>query len=95
MRGRPEHTPAEAAVLLGVLAALGVLACLSIGQAGTATAVYVAVTAVMWLSGRLALAVVSVLAKTGEQVAAEGPAHGRVLNLTSRKQQRPCGATAP
>jgi two-component system sensor histidine kinase DesK len=62
MRGRPEHTPAQAAVLLGVLVGLGLLACLAIGQAGMATAVYVAVTAVMWLPGRLALAVVSVLA---------------------------------
>jgi two-component system sensor histidine kinase DesK len=61
MRGRPEHVPTQA-VLLGVLVVLGLVACLSVGQEGTATAVYVAVTAVRWLPGRLAVALVGVLA---------------------------------
>jgi two-component system, NarL family, sensor histidine kinase DesK len=60
--GSFDETPGQAALLLGLLVALGLVACASLGQAGTATAVYVAVTAVMWLPGRVALAVVTALA---------------------------------
>ncbi|MDX6301983.1 MAG: two-component system, NarL family, sensor histidine kinase DesK [Nocardioidaceae bacterium] len=58
-RGEGATTPAQAGTLLAALAALGVLACVAIGQDGTATAVYLAVTAVMWLPGRPALAFVT------------------------------------
>ncbi len=66
MRGLPGHTPAQAGALLAVMAALGLVVCVAIGQAGTATAVYVGVTAVMWLPGRAALAVVAVLAAASD-----------------------------
>jgi two-component system sensor histidine kinase DesK len=62
LQGTLNPTRAQAALLLAVLAALGLLACLAVGQAGMATAVYVAVTAVMWLPGRLALAVATGIA---------------------------------
>src|SRR3954451_7125886 len=62
LQGTLNRTPSQAGLLLAVLAGLGLLACLAVGQAGMATAVYVAVTAVMWLPGRLALAVVTVIA---------------------------------
>jgi two-component system sensor histidine kinase DesK len=59
---RSEGSLRESLVFLGALVALGVVACVTLGQPGTATAVYVAVTAVMWLPGPGALATVTVLA---------------------------------
>ena len=61
MRNDPEHTSAQALVLLAGLSALGAVACVCLGQAAMACAVYVAVTSVMWLPGRLALATVCAL----------------------------------
>ena len=62
MRGDQLRTPVEAAVLLAAMFALAVVATVCIGQSGTATLVYVAVTSVMWLPGQAALALVTVLA---------------------------------
>jgi two-component system sensor histidine kinase DesK len=62
IRGDAVRSPVEAATLLGGLLGLAVLACLTVGQAATAALVYVAVTSVMWLSGRAALVVVTLLA---------------------------------
>jgi two-component system sensor histidine kinase DesK len=59
---RWERSLRQALLFLGAMVALGVLACVTLGQSGTATAVYVAVTAVMWLPGPGALATVTVLA---------------------------------
>ncbi len=68
LHGDMDSTPQQAAVLLGALLTLAVVVSSAIGQSGTATLVYIAVTAVMWLSGRLALAAVTVLA-VGSDVA--------------------------
>jgi two-component system sensor histidine kinase DesK len=62
MRGEPDHGSTQAALFLGVMTALSVVVCLAIGQSGTATAVYIAVSVVMWLPGRVALGVVTVIA---------------------------------
>jgi two-component system, NarL family, sensor histidine kinase DesK len=62
MRGGPDHDTTPAALFLGLMSALSVVACLTIGQSGTATAVYVAVAVVMWLPGRVALGVVAAIA---------------------------------
>ncbi|MEP7090721.1 MAG: hypothetical protein ABI776_11505, partial [Nocardioidaceae bacterium] len=62
MRGDQVHTPVQAAALLAALTVLGAMTSALVGQSGTATVVYVAVTAVMWLPGSSALAVVTVLA---------------------------------
>ncbi len=49
-RFRIPVTPARAALIIGLEIALGVVMCVTIGQAGTAAAVYVAVTCVICLS---------------------------------------------
>jgi two-component system sensor histidine kinase DesK len=50
--------------IVGVQIALGVVVCLTVGQAGTATAVYVAVVSVICLPARLAAVVVALVAGT-------------------------------
>ena len=62
LRSAPESTPAQAVLFLGAMVGLGVVVSLAIGQGGMATTVYVAVAAVMWLPGQVALAVVTVIA---------------------------------
>jgi len=81
-RGEGQPTAAQAGLLLVALTALGVLACLTVGQAGTATAVYLAVTAVMWLPGRAALAVVTGLVLLTELCARTVPGWQRDGSLT-------------
>jgi two-component system sensor histidine kinase DesK len=57
----PVPTRAQALAVVGCLVALGLVLCLAVGQAGMSCGVYVAVTAVIWLPGRLALGCVTVL----------------------------------
>jgi two-component system sensor histidine kinase DesK len=59
---QPSPSLAQAALLLTTLSGLGLVTCLSVGQSGMASVVYVAVASVMWLPGRAALAVVTVIA---------------------------------
>jgi two-component system sensor histidine kinase DesK len=66
MRGEQVRTPAAAVGLVGSQFLLTVLACVCVGQSATAMLVYVAVTAVMWLSGQVALALVTALAVGSE-----------------------------
>jgi two-component system sensor histidine kinase DesK len=62
MVNRLGPTPVQAAVLLSTLSGLGLVTCLTVGQSGMASVVYVAVASVMWLPGQASLAVVTVLA---------------------------------
>ena len=62
LRGQTAGTPVQATSIIGVLAVLAVVTSAAVGQSGMATVVYVAVTAVMWLPGQGALAVVTVVA---------------------------------
>jgi two-component system sensor histidine kinase DesK len=62
LHGDMDSAPEQAAALLGGLLGLAAVVCWAIGQSGTATLVYIAVTAVLWLPGRAALATVTVLA---------------------------------
>jgi len=82
MRGGGPPPSAQAGLLLAALAALGVLACVAVGQDGTATAVYLAVTAVMWLPGRPALAVVAGLVVLTEVSARIVPGWQQDASLT-------------
>lgn len=79
---RPDEPPARAWALLGALLALGLLSCVALGQAGTATAVYVAVTAVMWLPGRFALGAVTALAAASDLAGRVVPGWGHDESLT-------------
>ena len=54
----------QAAAVLGLLVALAAVMCLTVGEAGLATTVYLTVTAVMFLPGRVALGAVLALAAT-------------------------------
>jgi len=59
---RPGFTTPETVAVLALLTGLGLVTCASVGQAGMASVVYIAVTGVILLPPRLALGVVTVLA---------------------------------
>ncbi len=82
IRGDPVHPPRPAAGLLALLTVLAVAVCVLVGQAGTATFVYVAVTAVMWLPGRAALGVVTVLAVVSDAAGRVVPGWDHDSSLT-------------
>ena len=66
-RMRIDDRRSSAALLfLGTLAVLALVICVTVGQAGTSTFVYIAVVAVMWLPGRFALATVTLVAITSD-----------------------------
>lgn len=65
LRDQPRSSSA-AVLLLGVMTALTVLVCATIGQAGTAAVVYIAVTSVIWLPSLAALGAVSLVAVGAE-----------------------------
>jgi two-component system, NarL family, sensor histidine kinase DesK len=62
LQGRDGRSASQGALAVAVLTVLGVLVCLAVGQPGMATVVYIAVSTVMWLPGRLALGLVALLA---------------------------------
>ena len=74
--------PAASALIVSSLVALGVLACVGIGQQGTATSVYVAVVAVMCVPARAAAAFVGVLAVVLEVSARTVPGWEESAGLT-------------
>jgi two-component system sensor histidine kinase DesK len=82
MRSRPDDTPTQAVLFLGAMVALGIGISLAIGQSGMSTTVYIAVTAVMWLPGRLALGVVTVIAVVTDITGRVVPGWGNDSGLT-------------
>jgi two-component system, NarL family, sensor histidine kinase DesK len=82
LRNDPRSTPGQAVLFLGAMALLGLVACLALGQSGTASLVYLAVASVMWLPGPLALAVVTLVAVVADLSARLVPGWGNDSSLT-------------